>query len=79
MAEWGLWDDEVDAELLLVLSRSYMRRKRWESKVLAEGFGALVGGGSVGDYSSGRGRYTGRVKKKVRAGEFLKMTGVKIQ
>ena len=35
LSEWGRWDDELPPDLLAPLVWAYLRRKRWEARVLA--------------------------------------------
>ena len=66
MAMWGQWDDELVAEVgeteVARLTLAYMRRVRWEARVLAvEVVGAL------GEAMGGGGRSGGR--RLLRPGE----------
>lgn len=70
LAEWGLWDDEIDEIMLVSLTKSWIRRKLWEQKTLANELAKVLGGRSGGGNPKNR---------KVSANQFLAMTGVTIQ
>lgn len=43
MSQWGLWDDELDPVLMEALSMSYLRRKGYEARLIAQALGATTG------------------------------------
>jgi len=55
--------------MLITLTQSWVRRKRWEHKSLANELAKVLGGQSQGTPAKG----------KVSANQFLKMAGVQIQ
>jgi len=45
LSEWGLYLDDLDEIALGQLAVSYIRRKRFESKLLLGALGEMMGGG----------------------------------
>lgn len=56
LSQWGRWDDEIEPVLLVELQLAFIRRVRWEARVMASEIGQLFAGEQGGEQDLRKGR-----------------------